>query len=143
MVKFKLATGILNLEVIMRNQKYIRKSILWMARIWGSLIIVFIMVFLIAHILEKEPSGEGISGTKELITFICFPILTIIGLLLAYKREGLGGLVASLALITAMSLNSIIDLKFVFLIFPPGVLYLVYWYLNRKDKQIESRMKLH
>lgn len=143
MVKFKLATGILNLEVIMRNQKYIRKSILWMARIWGSLIIVFIMVFLIAHILEKEPSGEGISGTKELITFIFFPILTVIGLVLAYKREGLGGLVASLALITAMSLNSIIDLKFVFLIFPPGVLYLVYWYLNRKDKQIESRMKLH
>lgn len=144
MVKFKV--GIWNFRIVMRNQKYIRKSILWMARIWGGLIFTFVMVFLIAHIFEKDPSGDGLSGItdiKEIITFICFPLLTIIGLALAYKWEGLGGLISSLALLTAMAINKIADPKFFFLILPPGILYLVYWYLNRKQKMIERRMKLH
>ena len=127
----------------MGDQKYMRKSILWMARIWGTLIIAIVLIFLIAHIFEKEPWGERFSNPRELITFICFPVLTIIGLALAYKWEGRGGLISSLALITAMILNNLLELKFILLILPPGFLYLSYWYLNRKERQIGQRMKLH
>lgn len=127
----------------MGNKKYIRKSILWMARIWGTLIIAFIMVFLIAHILENKPLGKGFSNAKDLVSFICFPVLTILGLALAYRWEGRGGLITSLALTSAILLNNLLDLKFILLIFPPGILYLTYWYLSRKEKQIEKMMKIH
>lgn len=114
-----------------------------MARIWGTLIIAFIMVFLIAHILENKPIGKGLSNAKELVSFICFPLLTIIGLALAYRWEGRGGLITSLALTSAILVNNLFDLKFILLIFPPGILYLTYWYLSRKEKQIEKMMKIH
>lgn len=128
----------------MITQKYIRKSILWMARIWGSLILGFVLFFLLAHLIKPErPLAEGLQDPRDLITFICFPVLSMLGLIIAYKYEGIGGLISCVALLTAMLLNRALDLKFLLLIFPPGFLYLIYWQLSRKEKQIKRRMKLH
>ncbi|HKJ48786.1 MAG TPA: hypothetical protein VJ973_06835, partial [Christiangramia sp.] len=76
----------------MKNQTYITKTVLWIARIWGGLILAFILFFVIAHLFsEEEASSNAFKDPKEVISFICFPILTCIGLALAYKWPGLGG----------------------------------------------------
>jgi len=41
--------------------------------------------------VSKEPDEDGLTSIKDYIAFICFPISTIIGLLIAFKWEGLGG----------------------------------------------------
>lgn len=128
------------------------KTILWIARIWGGLILAFVLFFLIAHILEafngETQNGGGFANIQEVIAFIGFPICTIIGLAIAYKREGLGGLIASLGLVLMLIVltyfmprpenTNILDFIkkfsiFIFYIFPPGLLYLIYWFLNRKS----------
>ncbi|TBW28894.1 hypothetical protein [Gramella sp. KN1008] len=123
--------------------QYLTRSILWVARAWGSIILAFVLFFLIAHIFGTEETGTGSLSNKDIITFICFPIGTITGLALAYKWPGLGGLISSLSIITAMLLNNVLDLKFLLGIFPPGMLYLLYWYLDRKQHEHPERMKLH
>lgn len=125
------------------NSQYFNRSLLWVARGWGSIILAFVLFFLLAHIFGNAESGTGLSDTKEVITFICFPISTILGLAIAYKWEGLGGLISSLAIVFAMLLNETIDLKFMLTIFPPGFFYLVYWYLERREHRHPERMKLH
>ena len=109
------------------------------ARIWGSLIVAFVLFFLIAHLFGNEGSGEGLNDTKELIAFIFFPVSTLVGLSIAYKWEGLGGLIASLGLIigpivTGQYPNKAEDLIFVMIIYPPGFLYVIYWFRSKKEK---------
>ena len=109
------------------------------ARIWGSIIVAFVLFFLIAHLFGNEDSGKGLRDTKELITFIFFPVSTLVGLSIAYKWEGLGGLIASLGLITGPIVtgqypNRAEDLIFVMIIYPPGFLYLIYWFKSKKVK---------
>ncbi|MCG9972757.1 DUF7670 domain-containing protein [Christiangramia crocea] len=125
------------------NSKYFNRSILWIARGWGGIILAFILFILIAHIFGNDEGGSGFANTKEVITFILFPVSTITGLAIAYKWEGLGGLISSLAILTAMFINDGIDLKFLLTIFPPGFLYLVYWFLERRENRHPERMKLH
>lgn len=129
------------------NYKYINRSILWIARAWSSVIIAFVLFFLVAHIFGDDEGGSGLSNARDVISFICFPVGTIIGLALAYKWEGLGGLIATIALITGMiirySPGSSLELNFILLIFPPGLLYLVYWWRARRQDRHPERMKLH
>ena len=129
----------------------LKKVVLWTARIWGGLILAFVLIFLIGYIVDAisgKSDGHGFTSVQEVIAFICFPIGTIIGLALAYKWEGLGGLIASLGLIIMLVVLtffmpipeqvSITDFVkhfsiFIFYIFPPGLLYLIYWFLARKS----------
>jgi len=126
------------------------KTVLWIARIWGGLILAFVLFFLIAHIVGSiTESGEKVGGfanVQEVISFICFPIGTIIGLAVAYKWEGLGGLITSLGLIIMIMVQTAFGPKpehisivefirhysiFIFVILPPGILYLVYWFSQK------------
>jgi hypothetical protein len=124
----------------------------WIARIWGGLILAFVLFFLLAHVIGSitgdGEQGGGFANIQEVIAFICFPIGTIIGLALAYKWEGLGGLIASLGLIIMLVILTVFmpipenasfsDFFkrfsfFIFFIFPPGLLYLIFWYLSKKN----------
>ena len=80
----------------MKNQKKNAILIRWIARIWGTLILAFVLFFILALIFGEDESGKGIFSTSEVITFIFFPISTVIGLTIAFKWEGLGGLITTL-----------------------------------------------
>ena len=69
----------------MNNEIKIIKLIKWLARIWGTIILSFILFFTIAHIFGEEEAGEKFIDSEETITFIFFPISSIIGLTLAFK----------------------------------------------------------
>jgi hypothetical protein len=113
----------------MKNQPKTANIIRWIARIWGTTILAFVLFFLFADIFGSEESG-GIRDVKEAIVAIS-GIIAIIGLAIALKWEGLGGL------LTIIGLTGLFIVRFDLVsnpyiiggIAPPGVLYLIYWYL--------------
>ena len=123
----------------MKNQRKTANIIRWIARIWGTSILAFVLFFLFAYIFETEESG-GISGIKESIVAI-LGIIAIIGLAIALKWEGLGGLVTITGLIGFFILRfDLISNPYIIGgIAPPGILYLVYWYLTKgQTKTVEK-----
>ncbi len=115
----------------MKNQKKTANIIRWIARIWGTSILAFVLFLLFAHIFGTEEGGNGFNNNS--ISFIFFPISSIIGLSIALKWEGLGGLITTVGIIGFFILrfDLISDPFFICGITPPGILYLVYWYLTK------------
>lgn len=58
------------------------------ARIVGMLPLAFLLFMLFGHLTgdANGPHGMRFSGTREVLSFVCFPVLTIIGLALAYRN---------------------------------------------------------
>ena len=111
----------------------------WIARILGTLFLAFVLFFLFAYAFGEDQSGEGFRSTGEFLTFILFPISTVIGLLVAYKWEGTGGLIitagmAGLFIVRPELLSS------AYMIIPviPGILYISYWLLTKRKINRDS-----
>lgn len=143
----------------MNKQKNTNTQTLWIARIWGSIVVAFISVFLIAHVYEalfqNNPSSDRPLSVTDGLLFLCFPVSTLIGLVVAYKKEFVGGVIAAtgLALLFLSGLgmdiyqngfNSISLLKIfnevkIFLLFiaPPAVLYIIY---GRSKNKLTTRV---
>jgi len=122
----------------MTDQNKIVTIILWIARITGTLILAFILFFLLAHIFGENESGNGFQNTNEVISFLFFPISTLIGLSLALKWEGIGGIITIIGMIGLFVvrpdlLNNTFGLNMMFPIIP-GILYTLYWYLTKNNK---------
>lgn len=110
----------------------------WLARIWGTLILAFVLFFLLAHIFGEESSEElrnALRNAREVITFLLFPIGTVVGLGIALRWEGLGGLIATISVIGLFILRpDLISAPWLILgIAPPGILYILYWFLSRLE----------
>ena len=119
----------------MTNLNTFTKTILWIARISGSLILLFVLFFLLAHVFGDEESGNGFRNTTEIIMFLFFPISTTLGLALALKWEGLGGIITTAGMIGLFILRPDL-LSNIYMAIPilPGVLYTTYWLLSRKKR---------
>jgi hypothetical protein len=127
----------------MTSQKKINLVVLWSARILGSLILAFVLFFLLAHIFGEEEAGNGFQNTQEVITFLFFPFSLVIGLSLAFKWEGLGGIITLVGMIGLFVLRPDLLRNFYMLIFIiPGILYTLYWLMNR-DKATTSQYYSH
>lgn len=111
----------------------------WIARVLGSLIIAFILFFLIAHLFGEDESGNGFKNTSEVISFILFPVSTLIGLGLAFKWEGLGGIITTIGMVGLFVMRPDL-LDSIYLIIPliPGILYITYWLMG-KGKEVKHR----
>jgi len=101
-------------------------SILWAARIWGTLILAFVLFFLIASLFGEW--GDGLRDPRELLVFLTFPCSTVIGLSIALWREGLGGLITTAGMVVAFIVRPdlIGQLFFSIGVLGPGILYLIY-----------------
>ncbi len=81
----------------MKNKKRITTIILWTARIWGSISLAFLVFMVGAHVIGALTGAEesgGFNSTSEIFTFfLFFPVGTMIGLSIAFKWPGLGGLI--------------------------------------------------
>ena len=123
----------------MRNKNTFVKIIHWVARIWGTLNLAFILLFVIAHLVGSV-TGRGEKLGNPTTDFILFPLSIIIGLAIALKWELAGGVITILGIIlfhisrADMGFNLLIDS-----LAAPGVLYLLYWLLDRiKKNQTEQ-----
>jgi len=122
----------------MKNKKSIANIIRWIARIWGTLSLIFILFFVIAHIIGSiTEKGEGLGQLS--ISFVFFPLSIILGLSLALKWEGLGGLITIAGIIGFHIIRP--DLIFDLMIdglAAPGLFYILYWFLSRGEIQTKK-----
>ena len=119
----------------MKNKKQMASIILWIARIWGSISLFFVLFMVGAHIIGALTGTEGnggFSSTGEFLSFLTFPVSITIGLALAFKWKGLGGLITILGLIAFYIIRPDLFLDpMISLLAAPGLFYILYWWLSR------------
>lgn len=114
-----------------------RTIILWAARILGSLSICFTLFMLFAHVFEINESSNWSMSQEEMLTFTFFPVLSLSGLLLAYWKELIGGVVNVSAMMAffILSPNSIGEPIFLIAYLMPGILYMLYGILKYQNRE--------
>jgi hypothetical protein len=129
-----------------RATKWIR----WIARIWGTLIVAIALVVLIGYAWSCVTGGEADPHAAEDYPPIenlppLFALLSALGLIVAWRWEGLGGaitVVFSLAALPVLLVHWPIAHDFPrYLVAPygtwmmiavPGILYLMCWWRSRR-----------
>ena len=123
----------------MKSEK-IRHVLRWLARIWGSAIAAIVLFFLVMDLLSGG-TAESLS-TKEVLTFICFPLSPIIGFILAWKWEFRGGLLVLLGMIGLSFLRPDLLTGFPLIaaiIIPALILTWLGWTSRSKNQDSENR----
>jgi len=124
----------------------------WIARIAGTLMVLFTLFMFIGELLEgqKRHAGSALSSFTPLMLII-FSLwgIALAGLVLAIWKEGLGGIISLLSFILMYILNlfnkeasmrgNAITIFLFFCI--PSILYLVYWKLKKDDERKASGVK--
>lgn len=109
------------------------KYALLTARILGSAIVLFVGVFLVAHLFGGEDQANGFEDGSEMMVFLMFPVLTLAGLIIAYKWPGIGGAISTIAMAVMFVLRPDLLGEYMFMIIMiPGVLYFIYGILANK-----------
>jgi phosphotransferase system glucose/maltose/N-acetylglucosamine-specific IIC component len=110
------------------------RYVLLTARILGSAIVLFVGFFLVAHLFGGEDQANGFADNAEIVMFIMFPVLTLVGLIIAYKWPGIGGGIATLSMAVLFFMRPDLPDSFMFIIIPlPGLLYLIYGIFARRN----------
>ncbi len=113
-----------------QTQRLSIRIVRWIARIWSIASIGLILLFII---------GEGINPTapSEWLGLLFFPFGISLGMLLAWRKEGLGGIIAAGSILIFYGVHLATAGRFpkgwAWLAFAaPGFLFLLSWYLSRK-----------
>lgn len=108
------------------------------AKIWSILSIGFVLLIFIGEMMN--PTGQPLSPI-EWLGLAFFPIGVLIGLILAWWYEGIGGVVTALSLVAfyiweATLSGSLADSPFFFLVAAPGFLFLACWFWSRDRAEV-------
>ena len=125
----------------MTKVEHIAITIRWTARIWGIINLVFLLFMLVAHISSavlnpEDVKNSGFNSTIEMISFLLFPISTTVGLFIAMKWDGLGGLITIGGIAgfhyirPELFFDPMIDG-----LAAPGLLFIIYWLLSLTIKK--------
>ena len=116
------------------------RVILWIARIWGILFVVMVLVIGVAGALNPdEPSPTP----REWIGIALFPVGVSVGYALGWRWQLLGGTV-SLGCLAAFFVWLLIERGGirawpVFLLFGvPGMLFVAYWFISRRREAVAA-----
>lgn len=128
----------------MKNKKRIATIVRLVARMWGSLFLAFLLFMVGAHLIgalfgPAGDSGIGFESVSEMLQFFFFfPVGTMVGLALAWKWEGLGGLITVIGFIGLFIMRpDLISNPYMVGMGICGLLFLVYWALT-KGPQLET-----
>jgi hypothetical protein len=103
----------------------------WIARIWSIASVTFVLAFII---------GEGLTPIQitpiEWVQLLLFPAGVVLGLIVAWRWEGLGGSLTLISFVTFYALHYVVsgDLPggpYFALVAAPGLLFLWCWALSR------------
>ena len=124
----------------MENEKLSIKIIRWTARILGSLFVV-IGVIIFGSELIQDLSGEAVlssESTSDIVALLLLHGAYIIGYSIAWKWEGLGGVIAIVGIVCSQLINpSPISMFLGQMMFTiPGILFIIYWYLSRGQQEV-------
>ncbi len=117
----------------MNSQQQISTILLRLAQIWGGLSLAFLLFFVGAHFFGNELESGDFSSIEEVITFIFFPIFTMLGLVMAYWKKGLGGAITTIGILGLFILRSdLTDNFYMWVLNIPGILYLLSWWMKKQ-----------
>jgi hypothetical protein len=118
----------------MKDNNKSSKIIRWLARIYGSISLLFLIFMVGAHVIgaiSGTNDGAGFNSTQELISFLFFPISIMIGLGLAWKWDGLGGLITILGIVGFHIFRpDLISDPMIDGLAAPGIIFIIYWLIN-------------
>ncbi len=116
------------------NKKSIATISRWLARLSGLVFILFVLMML-GVFGGDEPANE-FNSNSEITIFAFFPIGYMIGLILGWKWELLGGLivVGCIGVLFAWSPGSTMSGPWFWVMAVPGFLFLLAWYLTRSKE---------
>ena len=119
-------------------------AIRWTARIIGTLLVVFTLLIFIGEMIEGYHKKGKIEtfNILQIITFI-FWFLGLAGLILAWWKEGTGGIssfICTVIFLILVKVNANVNpeasfsaILFIFLI--PSALFIIYWWLTKRADQ--------
>ncbi len=122
----------------MLSQNQTNQILRIIAKIWSVLSIVFMLVIVIGESLGGE---DRMPAAVEWVGLMLFSIGVMIGLVLAWWREGLGGTISVLCLIAFYIWDFVRSGylpggPFFLLVTAPGVLFLACWFWSRDHSEI-------
>lgn len=72
----------------------------WIARIYGTIILILTGAFVVAVLFgSNDESGAGFQSAQEIIMFACFPVLALLGLIVGFFKQRIGGIITTAAMI--------------------------------------------
>jgi nucleoside permease NupC len=121
----------------MNTMDRITRTLVWIARITGTLLLAFLLFMLIGHLTGNAngPNGMTFSSTSDILGFVLFPVCSIIGLALAYKWKLLGGTIAVVSMLALFALRpDLMRISFIALALPALLYMLSGWLLMRNRR---------
>jgi len=106
----------------------------WIARGWSLFSLGFVALFVVGELLF--PTAALPTTARDLIGLSLFPSAVSLGMILAWRREGLGGGITVGSLLAFYALLRFTDGKFprgpyFALVAAPGALFLLSWAISR------------
>ncbi len=116
----------------MKNKYSTATLIRWAARITAVLSLAIILVLVLVPLYGNGGPGIGFEYPTEIFSILMFPVSTFIGLLLAWKWEGIGGVIIMGSAIGFFVLNPNSEvILYIMALTGPGLLFLIYWFLHQ------------
>jgi len=120
----------------MAIKKEIITGIRWFTRIVGSLLVVLCLVILIGSIIEPYPQGRE-KITPGAILLIIGMISMVVGIVVAWFREGLGGFLTVGGFVFFYAVHLIVEKshhrgQFLITFLIIGLLFIFCWWQSRK-----------
>ena len=108
------------------------------ARAWSIASLAFLLVILVGELML--PHAEAPSGLRDLLGLLFFPFGTCLGMVLAWRWEGLGGAITVGSVLAFYATLGLIDERlprgpFFALLGAPGVLFLLSWAMTRASRE--------
>ncbi len=108
------------------------RAILWIARIVSALIVVFLVLMIVAYIVNPQGNGSGPKVTEG-FGLAFFPIGLCVGYVIGWRWQLLGGAISLICLAAFLLLMRERDMTPVISIVGiPAVLYVVYGVYRRR-----------
>jgi len=111
----------------------------WLAKITGTIVLAFLLFFIVAHLIGAEENRVGFRDAEDMLTFVLFPVCPVVGLLIAYKWNLAGGLISTGAMLVLFLMRP--DLwhgVYVVLSGVPGLLYLISALMVKRSKSVTA-----
>ena len=100
----------------MKNKTQLAKIVKWVARLSSIPGIAFVLFMVGAHLINPEPLTRELTA-HEITLFAFFPVGVLLGLMTAWKWEGIGGVLA----VGSIAGFHLIDMQFTFNFWIDGV----------------------
>ena len=106
----------------------------WIARVWSIASIGFTLLILIGELVY--PHAAPPATFRDWVGLLFFPFGVCLGMIVAWRREGLGGGITVGSLLAFYAALRVMDGRFprgpyFVLLAAPGILFLVCWLLSR------------